>query len=239
MSNETLAIQVQRGDTEAVLPLWEAVERFVWREARRWARAWERLDELQDLVQSGFLALYGACETYKPERGKFLTWYGLYLRTAFSETLGVRTSKRDPLQRADSLDVPIYADDPDGGTLEDTVRDPVDVAGGVEEMIYLQELHSALGVELDRLPREQADVVRGIYFDKRKRTELAQGGSYDRVRQLERKALETLRRSKELKQFVEYRTNYYRRGGPHSIENTVVHRENMAYRFFGLEPEQA
>lgn len=232
MTNEEMALEVQRGNTEMMSPLWEAVERFVWKEAGRWARAWERLDDVQDLVQSGFLALYGACEANQPERGKFITWYALYLKTAFSEALGVRTSKRDPLQNAASLDTPLSWDDPEGDTLADAVPGP-DLIADAERRVYLEQLQEAVSALLDTLPEEEQAVIRSRYLRGQTYQATADtlGADANAVRRLENQAMKTLRKPKvnrELRQFLDDRTDFYGLHGVHAVEGAVVYRERLA-----------
>ena len=68
MTNEELAVMIQNGRTEAILPLWEQVERFVAKQANKWEQAWTtRRVEFEDLYQSGFIAMMKAAQTYDPD----------------------------------------------------------------------------------------------------------------------------------------------------------------------------
>ena len=90
MTNEELAVMIQNGQTEAILPLWEQVERFVAKQANKWEQAWTtRRVEFEDLYQSGFIAMMKAARTYDPDKDvKFLTWMDYYIKTAFSYVAG-------------------------------------------------------------------------------------------------------------------------------------------------------
>ena len=78
--------------------------------------------ELADLVNSGFLAMVAAVESYQPENGAFSTWFMYHLKTAFAETTGYRTrrSRNDPIQCAVSLSTPL-SDDGEAGELDLTL----------------------------------------------------------------------------------------------------------------------
>lgn len=233
-TNEEMAVEIQNGGGD-ILELWLGVRRYAAKQADRWARAWSRPGEVEDLVQSGFLALYPAISTFQAGAGSFIGWYGYYLKTSFVEVLGLRGQHPDPLAGADSLDVPLSADDPEGGTMGDLVDDGGNMAGDVEEKVYQQQLRAAMMTELDGLPPEQRAVIYGIYYRGQTRRSMSEKSTPDRVRRAERKALATLRRSKALQQFCDDRTDFYR-GGVHSVENAVVHREILTERFVGFIP---
>ena len=110
MTNEKLVMLIQDGHTEAVFPLWQQVEQFVRKSANRWSYAWRgRGISSDDLYQSGFIAMMEAVETFNQDKAKFLTWLGYYLKTAFSDALGIRTKRDnlDPINYAASLDAPL------------------------------------------------------------------------------------------------------------------------------------
>ncbi len=231
-TNEELAMEIQRGRVEYLADLWEQVERFVWKQAKRWAGAWPKA-EAEDLSQAGFLALYGACETYQPERGKFLTWYGLYLKTAFSEAVGGHTERqrRDPLQKAVSLDIPLSDDDPEGATIGDTVAGP-DLIADTERRVYLEQLRDTLERALSGLPLEEGEAMRLRHGEGLTVEQTAQrmGADNAAVRRWERHALRDLSKpavTRELSQFLDERTNFYGARGVHAVEEVALYRERM------------
>ncbi len=115
----------------------------------RWAAGLNGLGVVtaEDLEQCAFLALEDALEAWNPERGLFLTLYGLRLKAAFSVAAGVRTqrAKRDPLQTALSLDSPLTDDAGDPFALADTVPDPAAEAAveAVAELDFRRRRHEA------------------------------------------------------------------------------------------------
>ena len=73
MDTNQIAAAVKSGQAD-VMTLWEAVRRFTHDRAYRWERALgSRCGvTVDDLTQTGFLALLDALETWKPEAGAFL-----------------------------------------------------------------------------------------------------------------------------------------------------------------------
>ena len=178
-----------------------------------------------------------AAETHDPERGKFLAWYDYYLKSAFSDALGVRTERdrRDPINYAVSLDAPIGEDD-DGGTLHDVTPDPVDEYEETERGIWLAQLRAALDQQLDTLPPKQADALRMRFYQGMTLKECGRrcGVNPNIIRERERKALNTLshgRRAAQLRSFIDGRTDFYGVHGIHGLERLIVHRENVAKEY--------
>ena len=125
------------------LTSWSYGRRFAYDRAYRWCRAMEGRGGmvLEDYIQVAFLALLEALESWDPAAGAFLTWYGLKLKGAFTEAVGMRTQrdKRDPIHHALSLDAPLT--DSESGedfTLADVIEDPY-AAAGVEAVAELDK----------------------------------------------------------------------------------------------------
>ena len=169
MDTNQIAAMVQGGKAD-VLALWAAVRRFTHDRAYRWERALgSRCGvTIDDLMQTGFLALLDALEGWEPGAGAFLTWYGLRLKTAFAAATGQRTQRdrRDPLQWAVSLDTPVTEDE-DALTLGDALPDPAaeQAIEDIAERDSLQRLQHALHRALQALPEAQrrAVVDRSVY----------------------------------------------------------------------------
>lgn len=242
MSNEELARRIQNGETDLLPQLWEQVQRFIYREARRRYFATEGLGgvAVEDLVQSGYIALVEAVGYFQPDgEYKFLTYLGKTLKTAFAEAGGYKTSKRDLLNVADdSLDAPI-AEDTDT-TRGDMVADPIDQYEDAERRIWLEQLQEAMGKAMDALPAGWRDVLRRYYWDGQSLDEIsaATGIHRNNVDNRRHKGLRQLRRNVQrygLDQFVEDRTPYYARVGVESfhathtsaVEYAVIRRETL------------
>lgn len=157
-SNEELAALIQSGRRELLLELWEGVRRYAWKKAAAWPRAGL---EVEDLMQSAFLALLEAVSSFSPDKGaQFLTWYTFRLKTAFAEATGWRTEhqRRDPLRAAVSLDAPLTDDEGDM-TLADTIQDPA-----AEAVIEGAALRLTVQAILEELPEDQQAALRRRYW---------------------------------------------------------------------------
>lgn len=211
MEASKIAAAVQAGQADR-LELWEAVRRFAYDRAYRWCRAMEGRGGmvLEDYIQVAFLALLEALESWDPAAGAFLTWYGLKLKGAFTEAVGMRTQrdKRDPIHHALSLDAPLT--DSESGedfTLADVIEDPYAAAGveAVAELDYQRRRTQALATALDGLTEDQRRAVvlrhcNGLTLDQ---TPARMGTTRATARAAEQKGLRLLRhpKNRELRQY--------------------------------------
>ena len=211
MEASKIAAAVQAGQADR-LELWEAVRRFAYVRAYRWCRAMEGRGGmvLEDYIQVAFLALLEALESWDPAAGAFLTWYGLKLKGAFTEAVGMRTQrdKRDPIHHALSLDAPLT--DSESGedfTLADVIEDPYAAAGveAVAELDYQRRRTQALATALDGLTEDQRRAVvlrhcNGLTLDQ---TAARMGTTRATARAAEQKGLRLLRhpKNRELRQY--------------------------------------
>ena len=211
MEASKIAAAVQAGQADR-LELWEAVRRFAYDRAHRWCRAMEGRGGmvLEDYIQVAFLALLDALESWDPAAGAFLTWYGLKLKGAFTEAVGMRTQrdKRDPIHHALSLDAPL-ADSESGEdlTLADVIEDPYAAAEveAVAELDYQRRRTQALATALDGLTEDQRRAVvlrhcNGLTLDQ---TAARMGTTRATARAAEQKGLRLLRhpKNRELRQY--------------------------------------
>ena len=243
MTNEELVALVQSGERDKLPELWEQVERFVVQQARRrhLLSGGAGGVEVEDLYQSGYIALVAAVDSYDPAAGRtFIGWLALALKTAFAEAGGCRSIKqaRDPLRHAGSLDVPASEDS--DTAIVDLIADPGATQDfrDVEERLYLEQLHNALEKALDELPDRQGDTLRRRFYQNRSLEEIAddEGISGEAVRQWQMKGLQKLRQQQELQRFVEERTPYYlrvgvsdfQRNGESAVERIVFRREKLS-----------
>ena len=211
MEASKIAAAVQAGQADR-LELWEAVRRFAYDRAYRWCRAMEGRGGmvLEDYIQVAFLALLEALESWDPAAGAVLTWYGLKLKGAFTEAVGMRTQrdKRDPIHHALSLDAPLT--DSESGedfTLADVIEDPYAAAGveAVAELDYQRRRTQALATALDGLTEDQRRAVvlrhcNGLTLDQ---TAARMGTTRATARAAEQKGLRLLRhpKNRELRQY--------------------------------------
>lgn len=246
MSNEELAARIQAGEQELLPQLWAQVRRFVCKMAHRRYFATNGLGgvELDDLIQSGFLAVVQAVEYFKPDgEYKFLTYLDVCLKNAFASAGGYRANKRDPLLDCISLDTPL-GNDSDSDTLLDLQEDPANQIEDAERRIWLEQLRETMNKAISSLPEEQQAVLKCRYWKDltREETSAVLGFNGTQAQLYERKALNKLARDKYrngLSQFVEERTAYYTHVGVNkfnsthtsAVEKIVIEREKLEHRY--------
>ena len=169
MSNEELVGCVQAGEHDALLTLWGQVERLVWKEARRWAAFGSNGVDIEDLVQTGFIAVLRAADSYSSVGGaKFTTYLFPVLKTEFSNACGLRTQRDrlDPMQTALSLDMPIVGGDGEPLYRTDILEDPSAAAEmeAVDERDHDDRLRAVIEEAIAGLTPEQQEAVRGRFW---------------------------------------------------------------------------
>ena len=174
MTNEELVALIQAGERDRLPELWEQVERFVALQANRLLHAMgpDRAAlagvEFGDLYNSGYFALVDAAERYDPEAGAlFITWFALRLKSAFAEVCGWRTSKRDPLNSAKSMDARLKEGDEDSGAFGDFIPDPkaAQALQDVEDGIQRDYTRQAVRQALEQLPTEERLAIKAYYYE--------------------------------------------------------------------------
>lgn len=246
MSNEEFAAAIKAGNTDLYSDLWNQVQRFViWKARQRYVLTnGVGSVEVEDLVQSGFLALVSAVHYFDPASGvSFLTVLGNCLKTAFSTAGGYRTTKRNPLDKCSSLNTPLN-DEEDGDTLLDMIEEPRDYIEELEEKIWRDDLRAVLEKEVSALPLEQMETIykrfaRGQTF---RNIGISAGVPPDTVRRWEYNGLSRLRTGRqraELEQFLDECTDFYtrvgvsafQRTGESAVEKLAIKRETIARHF--------
>lgn len=233
MTNEELAIMIQNGKTEYADELWEQVRNFVAQKANRLAfnMNGRRGITVDDLINTGFIAMHKACTTYSPGKGTFLHWLEYYLKTSFAYCCGYRTSRRDALDLSESLDCPLDTSNFDSNTLGDMVPDPKDQYSIVEDKVYNTGLHMRLDALIGTLPPAGAQMIRAIYWSGETTAELSKhmGISEDAVRTKKGDYMQKLRRSvgntgagRRLRAYIEENTQYYTSVGVSQFRTTHI-----------------
>ncbi len=171
MTNEQLAEAVKAGDQDKLLELWEAVRRFAYQQASRWAAAGNGGTTTEDLMQVAFLAVLAALKRWDSEKGTFLTWYGLHLKKAFAEATMQRTQRDrlDPLQISLSFDAPLTDSQGDPFTLSDVIPDTAaaEELEAVEERDRQRRQKEAINRALSTLPENQRSAIVARYWEGR------------------------------------------------------------------------
>lgn len=239
MSNEDLVKRIQDGEAEAVIELWENVRRFIHLQAYRYHVFSGGLYEIEDLEQAGFIAMIQAANKYRPGESSFINYLSLRLKNEFALTYN-GTRGRDPLLVAKRLDD--YIND-DGDTLADITPDPGDQYEEAERKIYLEQLQQQLNKALSELPENQKKIILSRYYNGLTLNETAEelNASVNETRSKERKALDKLRKNKELERFIDLNTPFYMKlsidyiisNHESSVEKLVLKREQLRKKYNG------
>lgn len=239
MTNEEMAIAIQRGDSSMVPQLWNKVERLVAWKANKVIAALSpcAVIEYDDLYNSGYIALTDAVERYDPERyNGFIGLFMLCLKTAFADATGYQTGRqqRDPIHTAVSLDTVIPGTD--DVTFGDTISDGRDYESEIIDCVWKKSRRDAVEKALHSIPEDEEAAIRLQFYDDCNIAESAEimGLSNRDVVALRRKALTHLRKPKiarELEQYVDTLSNFYLHTSVKSqqspVELLVIRREEL------------
>lgn len=252
MENEELALRYQQGQTEVIGTLWGGVEKYVYHYANQFARDRLRPDcgaTLEDLEQTGFIAVEEAARTYDPEGGaKFITWLSFYLLKEFKIVAGLHRKHPDPLNDRHTLrlDVPLDAEDAESDTLGDvTPDDRADIDAAVVDVVYQEQLRAALDDAMNDLPEVEREVLERKYYRCEGREKIAVSlglPNADTVTRRERCGLEHLSNGahgRKLEAFLHDEVNPYaggglfsfRHNGASSVEIAAERREKLTRKW--------
>lgn len=249
MTNEELAVLIQQGQREYIPTLYDQVKKLLTSIAKRYfnkfygpcARCGITLD---DLIQETYLVMMEAIRYFKPDSGnKFLSYLSYPMWNHFQKLTGCKAGKRDPLNNADSLDMPLSNED-ESFTLGDTIPDENSGTGfdEVDTGLYQTALHSAMEKSMEQLVPEQQTTIRCRYYENKtlEQTSEVIGCTRERIRQYQAKALRTLRKpkiAKTLKPFLYDEIHCYslrgtglqsfKNSGMSSVERTAEHMEEF------------
>lgn len=164
MTNEVIALEIQRGHKEYISVLWEQIAAFVeWRAKKYLAEYPSYYQDLKDdLVNEGYFAMLEAAKGYDREKGTFLTYLSYHLKTCFRSVIFSGRGKRreaDPLNHAISLDVPI--EDADDLTLADMIIDDEAEAyyRRIEDVDFWESVNRFLYEAIDHIKNEKGRAI--------------------------------------------------------------------------------
>ena len=190
--------------------------------------------DMEDLHQSGCMALLEAQKTYDPDRGKtFMSWSYLTIKSAMLTLLGYRDKARHiPPAPPIPLDKPISDDSDD--RLLDTIEDPDYIP--VDEQIIEKETREETKIEVraavDRLKNPaQREVIRRLYLDGQDREKIADdmGIETKKVSRLDREGRLKLRVDQRLCDFVtpffKVGVTRFRSSWTSAVEEAVIWRD--------------
>lgn len=253
MTNEEMAVRVQKGDFGFDALLWEHVEKLARLMARRYytrskitcIRAGV---QLEDLEQAAYLAMMDAVKGFKLESGyKFTTYLRRQALNRWGRMLDIRTGREsfDPLNRCASLEMPIGTEDT-STTLADAIPDK-EAEQAIENAIewaYTVQLRDTLQSCLSTLKEPEADTIRGRFYNGETFKEIAarRGCTVDRVRTWEINGLKGLRRPENMKRLKAWREDiisggaykgglvHFRQTGGSSVEIMVEKLDDVERR---------
>ena len=236
MTNEELAIRVQKQNGNGQAELWDNVKYLVKRIMSKYFSKCESMGiETDDLLQAGYFAMMSAVNDYDPDKGyKFTAYLEFHCRNKAREALGIRTSKkRFPLCGLDDI-VP--------GTEDLKISDIIEDENAalpfeeVVEAVYQAQLRTTLDECLDTLPEKERETIKQYYFDGLTLVQIAEkrSVSVEAVRARRNKGLRTLKYSKcarKLSPFIERHiitSTAFTRSGFGSFKNTGMSSVEMA-----------
>lgn len=250
MTNEEMAVRVQKGDFGFDALLWERVEKLARLMARRYYTRSQITCiragvQLEDLEQAAYLAMMDAVKDYRSESGyKITTYLKRHLLNRWGRMLDIRTGRKsfEPLNRCVSLETPISTED-DSITLEDAIPDR-EAERAIEdsvERVYTKQLHDVLESCLDTLNPKEADTIRGRFYRGETFKEIAarRGCTIDHVRTQEANGLRGLRHPKNSRRLNAWREDIisagaykggliqFQRSGGSSVEITAEKLEGI------------
>lgn len=189
MSNPVTALALMAKDNPKLMEtLWLAVKRLIGLWACKHGEN-RRLYDLDDLMQSGYLALHDAVQGFDPEAGmEFTTYLNYHIRGRFAEVSGRRGSKTRPELGAVSLDAPLDGDD--ASARIDFIADPESryIYDDLTERIGNRQMYDAIIMEMQKLPDEHRRALE---------LTLIGGKSYKAAAEIEGCAPDTMRKWKE------------------------------------------
>lgn len=214
--------------------------KLLWYWANRYANAC-RLQagvDLEDLVQSGFLAVVEAYKSFDKEQAAWGTWVSWYIQNSIKESLGMRGKKRI---NAVSLNEPVM--DADGNEtdrlemIEDTSLSPAD------EGVISEEIRAAVRKAVDAIPNENTrNAVRLVYLEGNSHIQAAQrlGMTPEAVGGYLSRGKQAMRRNGRLKREIELdeETRFHAHKGVSAflstgssvVEDAVLWREEQRYK---------
>lgn len=207
MTNEELTAEIKAVRT-GYGELWEQVQAFVRQQAARYMYQNAGLCtgagvEFDDLLQAGFLALHDAVKGFEPEAGmSFVGYLAFHLKRHFRGCCGIRTSKRDPLDRAARLDAPV-SDEDGAATLGELTPNAQAEAEreAIEDEVFQEQLRGAMTKALNTLEPTQRETIRRRYWNRESLAGVAEqtGMTKAQARQIEGQAMRALRQGRCLK----------------------------------------
>ena len=220
MTNEQLAVFIQQGDSDELIPvLWEKVRKLLYLKSEQFYRLHEtacsrRGVELWDIKQVSYSAFLDAVKAFKADSGyKFTSFLKYPFRNTVNELLGLRSEagRNEPLNNCASLDKPVSDEDEDCALID--LQEDEHSTDFIEKL-DAEMCSEIIRAEVETLPDQQAEVIKLFYFEELTLSEIGAryGVSAERARQIRAKAERTLRANKILRKL--YNEHYQERYVP-------------------------
>lgn len=213
---EEIVIDIQSG-TDRKNELYTAIYKWLYKLCGRYLKYASNFGwEIDDLLSASWFGVERAITDFDPDKGyKFSTYLKYRVNTSIQDFLDIRNGKQ--IHRPLSLDAELPGTDE--LTLSDTVEDETaaDAFEKAEKSVY----YSVLLDEVDKLPQIQANTLKRHFLSNETLNGIATSRNVSResVRQHERAALRTLRKSKKLRNCY-YEDFVYRHVGVTVFNNT-------------------
>lgn len=225
ISNEQLAQKAQNGAQDALLELWQQNKGLINKYAMRYARTASNNGlELEDLKQTGFIALHDAAMSYDHTRGAFSSWLSIHLKGYMLRACGLRHGALPP--SVASLDAPV-ADDGDG-VLLDTIEDK-NAQRGFRDVLA-RSCTSCLQEALDKLPGDERRAICAVYFENVPRQEVLKPFLRGMRKLRNNNRLHELLEDYESPIWQHTTLTSFKRTGASSVERAAIRREDILTR---------
>lgn len=252
MTNEELVKRIREGEINLLADLWMQVRRFIAKRAYIFCLHYNGTSKVdqEDLIQSGYFALLEAIEKYDPEAGSsFIHYLNYFLRNQFRIEAGIKTSRRDALLKALSLDETIKGGDNEDLTFADTIKSDATEAelNDVIERLKNKQILKSVMECMQRLNPTYRDVLIQIYLKRRKSSQIAKDYGLSRrqitlihglaIKRL--KAMPAIRKIK-MDNHLDLHTKFYKHKNYKSfnssfsstVEDLIIRREKLLKRLF-------
>lgn len=229
LSNEDLVKLIRAGRHERMIDLYEQNKGMIRREARRYVSiGGSPAVDIDDFMQTGYLALAAAVAAYDENRGSFITVLVWKLKNHMRLLCGLRGARKAH-NGAVSLDEPMPgSDEVTRGVMlvDENAEDPCDAA-------ELDDLRRIVRTAVSRLPDKQRNTIERYYFGHPYRRDHA---AYFADSALKDSAIIRLRRDTMLRRLVAasnttiYRhvgLSRYRSSWDSAVELAVIRREEL------------
>lgn len=252
LTNEELALRIKDGEKKLTIQLWEQVKGFAVMKSWRYCRGFRGWAEMDDYLQTAFVALMNSITQYNPEyAASFLTQFYHQMLHEFKRVIGdhghlskaEHESKFDLLIGASSLDEPLNNTKGREKTRGEIIPDKAETYEQIIDKISLQQDVAIVLEQMNKcLTPMRKEAVCGFYLKGQTTQQLA-----EQLQSTEAgistsicDSLAILREVPEIKalkeNYVDSRTNFYQRKGvsahqctgASSVEDQVERRERIA-----------